>query len=98
MLKKIVINIYQMLCHKRYVPGVTFSGDGSNVSLAKKVTFGGNVFIFGTAPVKIGENTMIAYGVIITLQLMIIMTIQCGKKELTDQLKLASMYGWVQEQ
>jgi len=45
--------------------GAVFSADGSNVTVGPNVSFGGNVFRFGTAPIHIGENTMIAYGTII---------------------------------
>ncbi len=52
---------------KKYkVPrGAISSYDGSNLSIGKNVSFGGNVFLFGTAEIPIGDDTMIAYGVII---------------------------------
>lgn len=45
------------------IKGVICSGD--NVTVGKDVSFGGNVFIFKTAPVSIGSHTMIGYNVII---------------------------------
>jgi len=38
---------------------------GKNTKIGKGVSFGGNVFIFKTAPVTIGDYSMIAYDVII---------------------------------
>jgi acetyltransferase-like isoleucine patch superfamily enzyme len=45
--------------------GAVVSGDGSNIVLGKDVSFGGHVLLFGTAPIRIGDNTMIGYGAII---------------------------------
>ena len=38
---------------------------GKNVTVGKEVSFGGNVFLFKTAPITIGDHTMIAYNVTI---------------------------------
>ena len=47
------------------LPGAVVYGDGSNIVLGKNVSFGGQVLLFGTAPIYIGDNTMIGYGTII---------------------------------
>jgi|GEM_PF-2073293 len=46
-------------------PGTIVYGDGKNLSIGKNVSFGGRVVLFGTAPITIGDNTMIALNTII---------------------------------
>lgn len=45
--------------------GVICSGSGDNLIIGDNVSFGGNVFLFGTETIEIGDHTMIAYGTII---------------------------------
>jgi acetyltransferase-like isoleucine patch superfamily enzyme len=45
--------------------GTICYGDGSNLTIGRNVSFGGRVVLFGTAPIEIGDNTMIALNVII---------------------------------
>lgn len=45
--------------------GINIYGDGSNLKIGKDVSFGGNVTIFGTDEVFIGDYTMIALSTII---------------------------------
>lgn len=49
----------------KFPKGTIVYGDGSNLSIGKNVSFGGRVVLFGTAPIEIGDNTMIALNVII---------------------------------
>lgn len=44
--------------------GTTLIEDNDFVSIGDRVSFGGNVLLYGTAPIEIGDNTMIAYHVI----------------------------------
>jgi maltose O-acetyltransferase len=65
--RKLLLKFYYGLRGKKYsVPnGCISSGIGENLIIEDGVSFGGNVFLFSTAPIIIGEQTMIAYGVII---------------------------------
>jgi acetyltransferase-like isoleucine patch superfamily enzyme len=47
------------------IPGTHSKKNQANLAIGKTVSFGGNVFLFGTARIEIGDNTMIAWGVII---------------------------------
>ncbi len=51
--------------HMKMPSGTVVYGDGSNLTIGRNVTFGGRVVLFGTAPIEIGDNTMIALNVII---------------------------------
>lgn len=58
--------LYQLLGKKYTLPlGCISTGLGQNVTVGQDVSFGGNVFLFSTAPINIGDFTMIAYGVTI---------------------------------
>jgi acetyltransferase-like isoleucine patch superfamily enzyme len=50
---------------KKTPAGTIVYGDGSNLTIGSNVSFGGRVVLFGTAPIEIGDNTMIALNVII---------------------------------
>ena len=64
--KKITREIYGKIIGKNNAPnGTIVYGDGSNLTIGKNVTFGGRVVLFGTAPIDIGDNTMIALNTII---------------------------------
>lgn len=67
MLKSLFKKIYNRLnlfSYRRYIPG-TLSYKSENITLGKNVGFGGNVTLHGSAQITIGDNTMIAYGVIV---------------------------------
>ena len=39
--------------------------ESQNISIGERVSFGGNCYIYGLAPVQIGHDTMVASGVVI---------------------------------
>jgi acetyltransferase-like isoleucine patch superfamily enzyme len=49
----------------RFPSGTIVYGDGKNLTIGKNVSFGGRVVLFGTAPIEIGDNTMIALNTVI---------------------------------
>lgn len=49
----------------RFPSGTIVYGDGKNLQIGKNVSFGGRVVLFGTAPIEIGDNTMIALNTVI---------------------------------
>jgi len=49
----------------RFPTGTIVYGDGKNLQIGKNVSFGGRVVLFGTAPIEIGDNTMIALNTVI---------------------------------
>lgn len=51
--------------NRKYAGSFISSGNPENVIVGENVSFGGNVFIYDTAKVTIGNNTMIGYGTII---------------------------------
>jgi acetyltransferase-like isoleucine patch superfamily enzyme len=63
-------NIVRKVCslflrRYRFPLGTIVYGDGKNLSIGNNVSFGGRVALFGTAPIQIGNNTMIAMNVVI---------------------------------
>lgn len=65
-IKKIAQVLYAKVIGRKNIPGGTIVyGDGTNLSIGDNVTFGGRVVLFGTAPICIGDNTMIALNTII---------------------------------
>ena len=63
LLLKIRIKINSLL-DRAYIPG-TVSYRAKHFIIGKNVKFGGNVSLHGNATITIGDNTMIAYGVVI---------------------------------
>ena len=63
MIKKVLKKIKLLFVKDIGVPGVRTIGP--NTKIGKNVSFGGNVFLFKTAPITIGDNTMIAYNVVV---------------------------------
>jgi acetyltransferase-like isoleucine patch superfamily enzyme len=60
------ISLYIRIRNKaRFPQGTIVYGDGSNLRIGQNVSFGGRVVLFGTAPITIGDNTMIALNTII---------------------------------
>jgi len=57
-LKKIM-NIILRGSKTNLIPGTIISGNIENIKIAKNVSFGGDVVLFATAPIKIGDHTMI---------------------------------------
>lgn len=49
----------------RFPSGTIVYGDGKNLTIGNNVSFGGRVVLFGTAPIAIGDNTMIALNSVI---------------------------------
>jgi len=59
-------SLYVKMRNKVIFPqGTIVYGDGSNLKIGQNVSFGGRVVLFGTAPITIGDNTMIALNTII---------------------------------
>jgi acetyltransferase-like isoleucine patch superfamily enzyme len=60
-----VRNRFNLLLSKAYLPGTLSSYKQKNLIIGKNVSFGDNVLLRGNATITIGNNTMIAYGLII---------------------------------
>lgn len=65
MLRKVYNKILRLISGHKYITGTLSSTKQSNLTIGNNVSFGGNVLLYGNATINIGDNTMIAYGVII---------------------------------
>lgn len=46
------------------IPGTIIAGERSNIKIGRNVSIGGNVLLYATAPITIGDDTMIALNAI----------------------------------
>ena len=58
-------DIQNIVTNNNIIPGAITYGDGNNLTIGTNVSFGGDVLLYGSAPIIIGDHTMIAYKAII---------------------------------
>ena len=65
MLKKYLKSLISKFKNSYYIPGTLSNKSQDNLQIGKNVSFGGDVMLFENSTISIGDNTIIAYGVII---------------------------------
>lgn len=58
-IKKLYLFVLSIVKDDSVIPGAIISGDIKNITIGESVSFGGNVILFCTAPITIGNHTMI---------------------------------------